>query len=728
MRHRRRQRSLGRGLAALALALTTTFAIALCACGSTEETYVDPGQASAELEDRVSSGLSMRAQRGSDTLEIRRGGLTGKRPNDIEKDTWTVFVYLCGSDLETNGGAATRDLAEMVGASGSENVQFVVETGGSKQWQSNVGGKRICRYMIQDGAITEVEALKNADMGDPATLADFLSWGIKNYPAEHMGVILWDHGGGSITGVCFDENNKYDSLILRELDLALSQVAIKMWQKFDFIGFDACLMGTLETANVCATYADYMYASQEVEPGTGWEYSSIMEYLATHPSADGAELGRAISDAYKSSVNPRQGGTVTLSVTDLSQIDTLLQDFYAFSQEMYEAGSDSATLAAMTRAIQGADRFGSNNWAEGYTNMVDLGGIVTACSAVTPSAKDVQASLGRAVPYKVSGRTHARSSGLSVYYPLSTGNANELTRFQSIAANPSYLSYVDRMAHGATFAGTQDQSAYTSYSSEPLFDEEGLWDLMSVGLELLVTYNSRSVNPYWSYVDQHSFQSKVVTFAEEPQVDDEGVYWFQLDRAGIDNVASAFGIVSAKADGGERTLGETPDVYADWDEGIVEDGFDGRWLSLPDGQPLCLYVVEATQDDFVFTSPVTVNGKRCFLRMAQEAESGDVTVEGVFDGVGEGGSSARVRELEAGDVVVPLYTELPDGTKAPGELDVTAEGEALTVGEAGLEVTYGELPLGAYSYGFSIRDVFGDTYQAPSVTLEIEEDGIYLSE
>jgi hypothetical protein len=453
-----------------------------------------------------------------------------------------------------------------------------------------------------------------------------------------------------------------------------------------------------------------------------------MEYLATHPSADGAELGRAISDAYKSSVNPRQGGTVTLSVTDLSQIDTLLQDFYAFSQEMYEAGSDAATLAAMTRAIQGADRFGSNNWAEGYTNMVDLGGIVTACSAVTPSAKDVQASLGRAVPYKVSGRTHARSSGLSVYYPLSCGNASELTRFESIAPNPSYLSYVDRMAHGATFAGTADQTPYTSYTNEPFFSEEDVWDLMSLGLEVLAAYNSRSVNPYWSYVDDHGFQSKVVTFAEKPRVDDEGVYWFQLDKAGIDNVASTFGIVAMRTDGGERNLGETPDVYADWGQGIVEDGFDGRWLSLPDGQPLCLYVVEATEDDFVFTSPVTVNGARCFLRMSQDAESGDVTVEGVFDGEGEGGSSARVRELEAGDVIVPLYTELPDGTKAPGELDVTAEGEALTVGDTGLAITYGSLPLGAYSYAFSIRDVFGDTYLADAVTLEIEEDGIYLSE
>ena len=59
-------------------------------------------------------------------------------------------------------------------------------------------------------------------MGDSQTLSDFLTWGVKNYPADHMALILWDHGGGSISGVCFDERNNNDSLYLRELDKALA--------------------------------------------------------------------------------------------------------------------------------------------------------------------------------------------------------------------------------------------------------------------------------------------------------------------------------------------------------------------------------------------------------------------------------------------------------------------------------------------------------------------------
>ncbi len=37
-------------------------------------------------------------------------------------DTWAVYWYLCGSDLESNGGAATTDLEEMMAAQLPENI------------------------------------------------------------------------------------------------------------------------------------------------------------------------------------------------------------------------------------------------------------------------------------------------------------------------------------------------------------------------------------------------------------------------------------------------------------------------------------------------------------------------------------------------------------------------------------------------------------------------------
>ena len=716
----------------VALLSIVVMCVCLAGCGESMMDYGTSGESTGEtLEERVASGLSVKAQRGSKTLQIERPALTGARPKGIEKGTWTVFVYLCGSDLETNGGAATADLGEMVGASGSENVRFVVETGGAKQWRSNVDGKKITRYVIQDGAISVAESVKAANMGETNTLSDFLTWGLKNYPAEHMGLIMWDHGGGSITGVCFDERNKYDSLLLRELELSMAKTALTMWQKFDFVGFDACLMGTLETANMFASYADYMIASQEVEPGTGWEYSTIIEYLAKNPGCNGGELGKALCDGYLESLPARSAATATLSVIDLSQIDTLLQSFYNFSEEIYESGGDQGTLATMTRGIRSAECYGTNNWMEGYTNMVDLGGIVNACAAVTPSADDVRAALSKCVTYQVRGRSHSRSSGLSVYYPLSVKDSRELTAFQTVAANPSYLSYVDRLAHGATYSGGSQATQYTSYSDDSWYGSDELWSLLmdedTITTLLGALASTRSVDPHWEYVDEHDGTSRVVTFAQEPEVDDEGVYWMQFDKEGIKNVASADALVYRKTgDDTFLTLGETYEVYADWDEGIVEDGFDGKWLSLPDGQTLCLYVVESNEDEAIFTSPVRINGEDCYLRMHQDLASGAVEVEGKWTASGENGLVNRsCLPIEAGDKIVPLYsTHAEEGNAAEKSYDV--EGNEYEVPKGGLTIDFGNLPLGTYFYSFNITDVYGDRYVTDQVEFDVEEDGIYF--
>ncbi len=37
-------------------------------------------------------------------------------------------------------------------------------------------------------------------MTDPGTLAGYIRWCAENYPASRYELILWDHGGGSVSG------------------------------------------------------------------------------------------------------------------------------------------------------------------------------------------------------------------------------------------------------------------------------------------------------------------------------------------------------------------------------------------------------------------------------------------------------------------------------------------------------------------------------------------------
>lgn len=672
---------------------------------------------SQSLTDMVSTGLSIQAERNSDTLEITRKQPGGKKPANIEKDSWTIFVYLCGSNLESQGGSATKDLQEMLNSRSGNNVKFVVETGGAKSWRNNtVSARQLGRYLIQNGQMRDLGGVSVKSMGETDTLADFLTWGVKNYPADHMGLILWDHGGGSIAGVCFDERNNNDSLYLRELDKSLATAYDSMWEKFEFVGFDACLMSTLETANVMASYSDYMIASQESEPANGWEYVTIGSYLTQNPSATGKELGKAVCDGYIASLDRNTKGFATLSVVDLSQIDQLMQDFYHFSKEMYDSSSDQSTLAAMSRGIQKADNYGANNRREGFTNMVDLGGLVEACAGVTPSAADVQQTLRKAVPYQVRGTYHAAATGLSTYYPLRLNGKQELAIFQTVAVNPSYLSYIDRIAHGATYNGG---SQYQQYTNDTFF-EDNIWNWLLGNTTQPV---QEEVEDNWDYVDNHEETSTQISFASEPQVDDEGTFWFQFDQQGLNNAAVVSGIVYELSEDGKDliALGETYDIYGNWENGEFADGFDGYWLSLPDGQNLNLSVESSTDDYIIYTSPILLNDEECFLRISQNIEDGSAQVLGAWTAVGDDGSVDRgTKPIKRGDKIVPLYKAFSADENVTQS---SYEGEVYKVTGRSLTVNYSYLPDGTYVYGFCIEDAFGDYFFTNTVQFEIAEDG-----
>ena len=82
-------------------------------------------------------------------------------------------------------------------------------------------------------------------MGDPQTLVDFVSWGVKEFPAQHYALMLWDHGS-SWAGIAFDDTDGEKGISLPELDAALrtSSNPDRRSSKLDLIGFDACLMAS----------------------------------------------------------------------------------------------------------------------------------------------------------------------------------------------------------------------------------------------------------------------------------------------------------------------------------------------------------------------------------------------------------------------------------------------------------------------------------------------------
>ncbi len=688
-----------------------------------EEPQSETDNSDISEQERASFSVRMSMNKSDGMLKIQRGRKTETTPMG-EENTWTIFVYMCGSDLESGGGMASMDIQEMLNADGSDNVRFVVETGGSSEWyidDINSGEKQ--RFVIQNGDIELVGSADATNMGDNQTLVDFLNWGVENYSADKMGVVFWNHGGGSISGVCFDELSDNDSLSLRELDTALLNVSGNMTDRFEFIGFDACLMGTLETANVLATYANYMYGSQELEPGGGWDYTAIGSTLAYNPEYDGAQLGEALCDAYYSACDEGgDGDMATLAVTDLSKVDDLIISFNTFAQELYNATESSQDLSNIVRAIESADNFGGNNKTEGYTNMVDLGEIVSACGL--DSSSDVISALEDAVVYKVSGSNHYKAGGLSVYYPLSFDGSQELSVFGDICVSPYYLAFIDKMSYGAANSGNVQD-----YSDEQLLGDGDEWD-SSFSYDISDDgsyYYEDTSDDYWNYADDYSQtgESSLITFEQAPALDENGNYGFVLDENGIYNAAAVSTAVFTTQDNDLLELGETYDFNLDWETGEVSDGFNGYWLSLPDGQNLAMYVAEEGEDYVIYTSPVFVNGNETNLRIRHNFSDNSIGIEGTWDGIGENGVSAReIRKLADGDVIIPIYYSY--GIEDDSESyyygnEYTFSGDP--------EIIYDTLVPGDYYYAFCIDDIYGDYLITDYVMFTVDESGdIYFSE
>lgn len=92
-------------------------------------------------------------------------------------------------------------------------------------------------------------------------------------------------------GICFDETADNDSLTIHEVNDALYAVQQKDPDfHLDIIGFDACLMATYEMAVHLPSYADYMVASEELEPSLGWSYDGWLGDLAANPEMKSADI------------------------------------------------------------------------------------------------------------------------------------------------------------------------------------------------------------------------------------------------------------------------------------------------------------------------------------------------------------------------------------------------------------------------------------------------------
>ena len=378
-------------------------------------------------------------------------------PPDVKR---TIMVYMVGSNLESSYGAGSSDLTEMINAElNLEDSNLVVYTGGSKVWYSEdlTSDNNTILELTADG-LNPVLQDDAKNMGEAATLTYFLDYAYKNYKSDKYSLVLWDHGGGPIYGFGNDELNNFDSLSLVELSQALKDSPFNKKNKLEMVGFDACLMASAEVAHIFSDYADYMVASQEVEPGAGWDYSFLG---IINGETTSEAIGQEIVDDYynfyaKSSNGNMVGKNITLSFLDLTALKNLEESlntlFTGLEVELINSGYEP-----MAKIRAKSSTFGITSTAR-QLDLVDIYNVAKVLEDVQgTNAKTLMDAVDKVVIYQKS--SVSKTNGLSVFYPYASDKNSikqTMALYQTFGFAPKYTSYLDEFVSQLLGESTTD--------------------------------------------------------------------------------------------------------------------------------------------------------------------------------------------------------------------------------------------------------------------------------
>ena len=593
-------------------------------------------------------------------------------------DTWVVYWYLCGTDLETGGGAASADIQEVLDVQLPSNVKVVVQTGGANQWQNNVvSSNAVERFIYTSDGLERIATLQDADMGDVNTLADFVRFGKENYDADHKVFVFWDHGGGSAAGICLDERTGH-MLSLNDVRNAFTSVYEPSAENppFELIGFDACLMATYDTVNSLDGLTRYVTASEEVEPGIGWNYTGWIGALAKNTSMGGAKLGQNICNTYMEDCERYDlDDTATLSVIDLSQLPYLRNAYESFGLEALRAAHKNPRnfFANFGRGAAQAENYGGNTRRTGYTNMVDIVDLARGNKEILPATTDkLINAIDDAVIYKVSGAYRDRGGGLSSFYSYS-GDEESLVAYLNLdgAPIPQKLLYY-----------------YLIYGELPA-DVIPLLDSDTLVTPAPTTPPAQR---------QEIFQiSQLDDFPV--QMDKDGNAFVQLTADQMDLLSSVHcQLVYMELDNDIILyLGSDADIKANWETGVFTDNFRGVWPML-DGHPVYVEITEENDGYNLYSIPIKLNGVECNLQVAYVYAEEKYYILGARKGLDSNGMSSReLIKLREGDEITTLHYGM---TISGDDEDFTqVEVDTFTIG-SDPQIKDEELGDGNYGYAF----------------------------
>ena len=717
---------------AAALALVTAFALA--ACTVQQQAPSSSAASAANTQERVSqstwslleqalfppsysSSANFSQTEGTFGTPIEIKGMRDHYVDTSKAKTATVLVYMCGSDLESYSAAASNDIREMVDAKLGDNVKVVIETGGAKQWHftSKANPNVRQRWMIDGSSMYYIGDVGRGSMIDTMAVTDFINWGVKKYPADRYLLVFWDHGGGTIGGYGRDENFPNDgSLSLLDLRTAIANSGVK----FDLVGFDACLMGTIETAYALEPVADYLLASEEYEMGDGWSWTGFLSALGANPAIDTVDLGKVAIDDFTSYYFRQRLGEITLSLVDLREVPYVYErmgDFLAAAEQTII--ENNSRFNEMSQA-----RTRARSFADGGLDQVDLVDLIQRTNFEGRDA--LLASVNSCVKYR-SATTITGANGLAVYFPCSEvkmyrGTRSILNDIGYVRPTEFYDFFLSVMG-GSPIPSSSTSSGLISSTSTDASEQQGS-----------AQSGAASSNTYAdsSFSAEEWFQQLFgqFTYDELPsQLEftyEDGGYVVPMNDTMWNAFNSFHTTVMEEANGGYLMLGRD-DVYDQTENGDIVVFYNNEWLTMG-GQPVSFFSntpYEEANGEYSHSGiiPAILNGTtriEISVYWPPQSQQGDVYtgyVQGyrIADEDNDYTFGRGLLPFEKGNVVTPVF----DFYDAQGNYSDTIEGTAITINTPeDLQITYELFDHNTVYFWGTMVTVYGDQIDTPIVS------------
>jgi hypothetical protein len=629
-------------------------------------------------------------------LMIFAVGVLVSKAQDLPE--WTFLFYAnADNNLEF---PIMGDLAQMAEVGSTDEINIIAQV---DRWNVEDLGDDVYgawtdtrRFRVEKGMTFDSEPLQNlgeTNMGDPVVFEAFLRWGISNFPAKKYALVFSNHGG-AWTGLGPDESNTPGTISLVELQNSIPKILREFGiPQFELIGFDACLMSSLDVLMSVQPNTKYVIAAEELVPGDGFDYTQSFSALIDKPTMDGAELGTIIVDTFMDGYITELGmeDSFDLHTIETAKLPAVVDALQAFVEAVQaDPRTTFETLLQARISVQLFAVSTGNADAFSSADLYDLMSLVVAFAPDTDLATAAQAVMEAVDASIVYGRTSdgiPNANGISIYYPITEelyevyGGSDEYP-IQAPPAMDSWTNYL------AGFYGT----------AGVVVDSDRL------RVEVLGSYPTDE-----TYV-ANAWAPPIMVFEEiGAGVVDLNFTAYRVEGDNFEVVATyPISVFVDTTDGRSvPNYAETPDIssYFVWDtlRPIIYDEFENQTAAI-------IYQPNINSSDYViygvyrvYDGDEIVDEFQASMRLDYDGIS--YNYKGMTGTVeGEYGFSSFNFDPYAGDYFFP-YMDAFDNAQA--EYYTTVSDKSIQFGENPdtIVVYYDPVPTGTYYIEFSIRDV-----------------------